>query len=144
MLFQIGAGPAIAGAAFGAIFFVIFILALVILSLVGVIWAVIDIIRAKNEGDNWKVIWILVVVILGILGVAIYYFVGRKERISPGGGAPASKKAESARANPKAVKYIKEQRSAGYTTPEIRSELKEAGYSNDEIDASFRQAKGGD
>ncbi len=127
----------IAGAAFGAVFFVIFIFAFIILWFVGMIWAIIDIIRAKNEGDNWKVIWILVVVLLGIIGV------GRKDRIPPEGRTPPAPPKRAAKSNPKAVKYIKQQRAEGYTTSEIRQALKEAGYTSEEIEASLKQAKGG-
>ena len=54
-------------------------LLIVIASLALMIWAILDIVKAKNK-DNFKVIWILVVVLLGLIGIIIYYFVGRKER----------------------------------------------------------------
>ena len=65
----------------GAIFGGIGLLWLLVMiaSIALVIWAVLDIIKAKNK-DNFKVIWILVVVLLGLIGVAIYYFVGRKDK----------------------------------------------------------------
>ncbi len=57
---------------------------LALASLVAIIWALWKILTAKNE-TNWKILWAIVVLVtsligLGIIGVAIYYFVGHKER----------------------------------------------------------------
>jgi len=46
------------------------------------IWALVDIARAQNEG-NWKLMWALISIFAGLIGIAIYYFVGRHERIPP-------------------------------------------------------------
>jgi prolipoprotein diacylglyceryltransferase len=45
------------------------------------IWMIID--CAKNEPDdgNDKIVWILVVVLAGVIGAAVYYFVRRPERM---------------------------------------------------------------
>ena len=63
----------------GGFFMIMFMIAIAILSIVAVIWAIIDIVQAKNEA-MWKVLWVVVSLFLGIIGVAIYYFVGRKSR----------------------------------------------------------------
>lgn len=55
---------------FVAAFYVLLILALV------------DIARAQNEG-NWKLMWALISLFAGLIGIAVYYFVGRRERIPP-------------------------------------------------------------
>jgi hypothetical protein len=47
------------------------------------IWMLIDCARRDFEGSE-KVVWILVIVLLGALGAAIYYFVGRKKGRLPG------------------------------------------------------------
>jgi Phospholipase_D-nuclease N-terminal len=46
------------------------------------IFALVDIARARNEG-NWKLMWALISIFAGLIGIAIYYFVGRHERIPP-------------------------------------------------------------
>ena len=84
-----GAAGATAGAAVGiASAVLIFILASVLINLLLVIWALYDIFTSSNEG-NWKALWAIVSLLLGIIGVALYYFIGRKERK----GKKAAKKA---------------------------------------------------
>jgi hypothetical protein len=46
------------------------------------IFALVDIARARNEG-NWKLMWALISIFAGVIGIVIYYFVGRHERIPP-------------------------------------------------------------
>jgi len=46
------------------------------------IWALVDIGRAQNEG-NWKLLWALVAIFGHAIGLAVYFFVGRNERIPP-------------------------------------------------------------
>ena len=60
-----------------ALWFAIIVLA--ILAFIFWILMLVNVATAKNKGD-WKVIWILIVVLLGIIGAIIYYFVGKKER----------------------------------------------------------------
>ena len=38
------------------------------------IWMIVDCAKRKFKGDSDKVVWILVIVLLGIIGAAIYYF----------------------------------------------------------------------
>jgi len=46
------------------------------------IWVLVDIGRAQNEG-NWKLLWALVAIFGQAIGLAVYWFVGRHERIPP-------------------------------------------------------------
>jgi len=46
------------------------------------IFALVDIAKAQNEG-NWKLLWALVSIFAGLIGIAVYYFVGRRDRIPP-------------------------------------------------------------
>lgn len=46
------------------------------------IWMIIDVAQNEPENGNDKIMWILVVVLAGIIGAAVYYFVRRPERIS--------------------------------------------------------------
>ncbi len=46
------------------------------------IMALVDIARAQNEG-NWKLLWALVAIFGQAIGLAVYFFVGRHERIPP-------------------------------------------------------------
>ncbi len=71
-------------AAMYAAFFLVFLLfvLLVFASIVGGLWALYEIITAENQSD-WKVLWVLAVLLIGIFGVVLYYFVGRKERKAP-------------------------------------------------------------
>jgi hypothetical protein len=68
-----GAGYAIFGALFG------FFGLVAILSLVAFIWALIDILKAKND-PGWKILWVIVCFFLGVIGVILYYFIGRKNK----------------------------------------------------------------
>jgi uncharacterized membrane protein len=67
--------------AFALIFFGIVIL----ISLVGLglmIWAVVDISKSEFQG-NGKVVWLLVVLLAGLIGIIIYFAVGRGQKIPP-------------------------------------------------------------
>ncbi len=59
--------------------FWIAIIVLALVSTIAVIWALYKILTAKNE-TNWKILWALIVLILGILGVILYFLVANKER----------------------------------------------------------------
>lgn len=52
-----------------------------IVSVVLMIWAIIDILKSKFKGEYDKLLWILLVIFLGIIGVILYYFIGRKNKI---------------------------------------------------------------
>lgn len=58
------------------------ILILAIISIIAFFWALINILTAKND-TNWKILWVLLCLFLGIIGVIIYLCIGRKERKAP-------------------------------------------------------------
>ena len=58
---------------------VIGLLILIILALVFWVMMLVNVATAKNKGD-WKLVWIIIVVLLGVIGAIIYYFIGKKER----------------------------------------------------------------
>ena len=71
-----------AGLIGGFIFFMLFIIVIGILLFVFWIFMLIDCAKRNFKNDNEKVVWILVIAILGFIGAAIYYFVvkvGEKE-----------------------------------------------------------------
>ncbi len=48
--------------------------------LASVIWVIYDVLtRNKGLSDIMKIIWIVIVLIFGILGAVLYYFIGRKK-----------------------------------------------------------------
>ncbi|HDR72621.1 MAG TPA: hypothetical protein ENN85_01695 [Methanoculleus sp.] len=51
-----------------------------LLVLVSVIWVIYDVLT-QNKGltTGWKIIWIVVALVFGILGAIAYYFLGRKK-----------------------------------------------------------------
>lgn len=50
-----------------------------LLVLLSVIWVIYDVVtQNKRLSGAMKVVWILVALVFGILGAAVYYFVGRK------------------------------------------------------------------
>ena len=74
---------AAAGAMVGGIFLFIFliwlaIIALAILSFIFWIFMIIDVANRKFKSENDKIVWILVVILAGIIGALIYYFVIKK------------------------------------------------------------------
>jgi hypothetical protein len=53
---------------------ILLILAVVVLAFVFWIWMIIDCARRDFKKENDKIVWILVIVLLQIIGAAIYYF----------------------------------------------------------------------
>ena len=49
------------------------------LALVGMVLYIYEIATSKNDGQ-WKAIWIIVVLILGLIGIVAYEIVARKQR----------------------------------------------------------------
>ncbi len=45
------------------------------------IWMIVDVATKEPASDSNKIIWILVVVLAGWVGAAVYYFARRPERI---------------------------------------------------------------
>ena len=56
-------------------------LIIAVASFAAFIWAIIDIIKREDLDTGMKIVWLLVCFFLGILGVAIYYFVGRNKTV---------------------------------------------------------------
>jgi cell division protein FtsX len=44
------------------------------------IWALVDVLRSEFKSNN-KIIWILVVLLLGILGALLYLLIGRSHKL---------------------------------------------------------------
>ena len=63
-----------------AIVFWILVMAVIVLSIVFWIMMLIDAINRKYPAENDKVVWILVIVLVGIIGAIIYYFVVKKAK----------------------------------------------------------------
>ncbi|MBN2621627.1 PLDc N-terminal domain-containing protein [candidate division WOR-3 bacterium] len=61
--------------------FYLVILAITVLGAIFWIWMIVDCATNEPSEGNDKVIWILVVILAGWIGGAIYYFVRRPERI---------------------------------------------------------------
>jgi hypothetical protein len=67
------------GAAIGGVLILLVVLALVALW----IWALVDAIRVPDDADyraGTKLIWVLVIVLTGFIGAAVYLAVGRPAR----------------------------------------------------------------
>ena len=74
------AGTAAAGLAIGMIiFWIIFGIGGFILFL----WALIDVIRRNFTNPNDKILWILLVILLGWIGPILYLIIGRKKGTIP-------------------------------------------------------------
>ena len=70
--------------AFGILLFLVFAV-LAIDSFLVWIWALVDAIKVPNDSDyraGNKIIWVLVIVVLGVVGGIIYLLVGRPQRAS--------------------------------------------------------------
>ena len=60
--------------------FIIFFFILILGMLAVWIYAIVDIAKSDFEGDN-KMIWLLIVILVGFLGAIIYFIVGRQKKI---------------------------------------------------------------
>lgn len=45
--------------------------------------AIIDVVRSKFQDETTKIIWLLVVILIGFLGAIIYWIFGRSGRVQP-------------------------------------------------------------
>ena len=70
-----GAGAAMAGLTLFIMIFTMVMFALAVLLIVFWIWMIIDCAQRKFKQENDKIIWILVIVLLGLIGALVYYFV---------------------------------------------------------------------
>lgn len=74
------AGTAAVGIGIGlVIFWLLFGLA----TLIFWIWALVDVIRREFTNPNDKVLWIVLIVVLGLLGSILYLIIGRKKGTIP-------------------------------------------------------------
>ncbi len=62
------------------ILFVIFIIGISILAFIFWIFMIIDVAKRKFQTDGEKIAWVLVVILAGILGAIIYYFVIKRKK----------------------------------------------------------------
>ena len=46
------------------------------------IYTIVDVIRSKFNDDTTKIVWLLVVILLGFLGSIIYWVIGRPKRVT--------------------------------------------------------------
>ena len=61
--------------------FILVVFGIAIVSLVVWIVAIIEIAQSDFKGENDKIVWLLIVILVGIIGALIYYAVGRKQRL---------------------------------------------------------------
>ena len=62
-------------------FFVLIAIAVSLMATAFWIWMIIDCANNEPSEGNDKIVWILVIVLTGFLGAAIYYFARRPNRI---------------------------------------------------------------
>jgi len=58
------------------------IIAVLLLSFVVWIAAIVDIAKSRFDSGATKVVWLLLVIFLGVIGAIIYYFAGRPSKLS--------------------------------------------------------------
>ncbi|MBX6379411.1 phospholipase D-like protein [Thermoflavifilum aggregans] len=66
---------------FGVLFIVLIVLFCLFLLLIW-IWTLVDILRSRFDSDTTKLIWVIVIIFLPVLGVILYWIVGREQRQS--------------------------------------------------------------
>ena len=64
--------------AFFAIIWIVVIL-LVLVNLAVTVWGIYDVLTSRND-SNWKLLWVVIILFANLIGVLLYYFMGRKER----------------------------------------------------------------
>ena len=66
----------------GAEWILIIVALALVLAIIGFwIYTIVDIVKSKFQDETTKIIWLLVVVLLGILGSLIYLIFGRSGRV---------------------------------------------------------------
>ena len=66
----------------GAEWILIIVALAFVLSLIGFwIYTIVDIVKSNFQDETTKIIWLLVVVLIGILGSLIYWIFGRSGRV---------------------------------------------------------------
>ena len=69
-----------AGMALFLILFWLIIIAVFVIAIIFWIRMLIDSINRKYKSENDKIVWVLVIVLLGLLGAIIYYFVVKTKK----------------------------------------------------------------
>ena len=46
------------------------------------LWALVDVVRSNFRGQNDKLIWVIIIVFMNFIGAALYFFVGRNQRVA--------------------------------------------------------------
>lgn len=62
-----------------------FMLPVMLVFIVVVIWAIVDVVRREDIDSGMKLVWIAIFFFLWIIGVIIYYIVGRETKSLPRG-----------------------------------------------------------
>lgn len=74
------AGAAAAGAmGLGLVIFFIIMAIIGLVAFIFWIWSIIDCVKRDFPGDNEKILWLVIIIILGVLGSLIYLIAGRKK-----------------------------------------------------------------
>ncbi len=60
------------------VLFILFIIALVIASTAFWIWMIVDVAQRNFEKENDKIIWLLIILLVGFIGAVVYYFVVKR------------------------------------------------------------------
>ena len=55
------------------------VILIVLFFLIAFFWTLIHLLTGKNE-TTWKLLWAIIIIFLGPVGVILYLFIGRKER----------------------------------------------------------------
>ena len=57
-----------------------FLIPLFLIELILFVIAIVDLIRRENVRGGNKIVWVLIIVLLGIIGPIIYFLLGREEK----------------------------------------------------------------
>jgi len=66
---------------FGIVWLLMFAFIIAVMALW--VWMLVDVVRREFKDDNTKLVWVLVVILAGWVGAAVYYFVGRQQGVIP-------------------------------------------------------------
>ncbi|VVB79785.1 Uncharacterised protein [uncultured archaeon] len=61
------------------IILVLIIIGLIVFCIIFWIWMLVDSIKRRYKDSNDKIVWVIVIVLTGILGAIIYYFVEKRK-----------------------------------------------------------------
>jgi hypothetical protein len=120
----------------------------IIIGIIGTVFFIISLINilTANNDTNWKLLWGLVVFFGGIIGIIVYYIVGKKSRIAEGGMQknsfqPTSQQSAPVFEDPKVAQlrsYVNRARAAGKTDEQIKNELRKTGWPDSLINQAFQ------